>query len=222
VAREGIRWSVLPKTFPPRSTVHRWMQQWNKNGVLRKALKVIIQYAEDKGRVGLGRSFIDGMFIRSKNGSDKVGKTKCGKGHKLMVVIGKKGMPISVDVTSAHHHEVTLVSSTLQKRLTRGLPKRLIGDRAYDSDKLDKTLSKKKIMMIAPHKRNRVNRTQDGRSLRSYKERWRVENFNNLIQRYRKVLVRYERHIENFVGYVFLATMMICARILGLQGCQRK
>ncbi len=45
--------------------------------------------------------------------------------------------------------------------------------------------------MIAPHKINRVNKTQYGRSLRSDKQRWKVEDFNNIIQRFRKIVIRY-------------------------------
>ena len=55
-------------------------------------------------------------------------------------------------------------------------PKRLIGDKAYDSDSLDAALAKRGIEMIAPHRSNRTApKTQDGRSLRRYKRRWKVE-----------------------------------------------
>lgn len=54
---------------------------------------------------------------------------------------------------------------------------RLIGDKAYDSDPLDQTLAELGIEMIAPNRINRrpENQTQDGRPLRRYKHRWKVE-----------------------------------------------
>jgi hypothetical protein len=56
------------------------------------------------------------------------------------------------------------------------LPQRLIGDRAYDADPLDSELAKLGVEMIAPHRRNRKRpKTQDGRSLRRYKRRWKIE-----------------------------------------------
>src|SRR3989338_6007292 len=101
------------------------------------------------------------------------GKTKRGKGSKIMVVGDVHGLPISAHVDSASPHEVTLVAKTLARRFTRKNPRRLVGDRAYDSDPLDKTLKRKGIEMISPHKSNRVKpRTQDGRPLRRYKRRW--------------------------------------------------
>jgi transposase len=55
------------------------------------------------------------------------------------------------------------------------LPARLIGDKAYDSDPLDRTLQDEYgIEMIAPNRRNR-SRSQDARKLRRYRRRWKVE-----------------------------------------------
>jgi hypothetical protein len=55
------------------------------------------------------------------------------------------------------------------------LPERLIGDKAYDSDGLDTTLAEEYgIEMISPNRANR-GKTQDGRPLRRYKRRWKVE-----------------------------------------------
>jgi IS5 family transposase len=77
---------------------------------------------------------------------------------------------------SASPHEVTLVEETLEQNLLSNAPERLIGDGAYDSDPLDERLEERGIEMIAPHRKNRVApATQDGRSLRRYKRRWKVE-----------------------------------------------
>jgi hypothetical protein len=68
------------------------------------------------------------------------------------------------------------VEDTLDKRLVDEQPERLIGDRAYDSDPLDENLAARGISLIAPHKSNRKKpKTQDGRALRRYRRRWKVE-----------------------------------------------
>jgi transposase len=57
-------------------------------------------------------------------------------------------------------------------------PDNLIGDRAYNSDKLDAAMRAKGTEMISPHRSNRVRKkTQDGRRLRRYERRWIVERF---------------------------------------------
>ena len=51
-----------------------------------------------------------------------------------------------------------------------------VGDKAYDSDRLDCALAERyDIEMIAPHRGVRRKPTQDGRPLRRYCRRWRVE-----------------------------------------------
>ena len=89
-------------------------------------------------------------------------------------------------------------------------PANLIGDRAYDSDKLDAELRAEGIEMISPHRSNRVRaKTQDGRRLRRYERRWIVERFFAWLQWQRRLLVRWEYHPANFLGFVQLAALCI-------------
>lgn len=94
-----------------------------------------------------------------------------------MAIADRRGLPVSARVESASPHEVKLVERTIESRFTRKKPKILIGDLAYDSDPLDEEIWKKhKIKIVAPHKENRVKPpTQDGRQLRRYRNRWKVE-----------------------------------------------
>jgi hypothetical protein len=57
-----------------------------------------------------------------------------------MAVADAAGFPLALHVASASPHEVTLVEDTLDHTFTNELPSRLIGDKAYDSDKLDAKL----------------------------------------------------------------------------------
>lgn len=117
-------------------------------------------------------------------------------------------------VDSASPHECRLVEDTLAGSFLDELPARLIGDKAYDSDPLDQHLEKAyNIELIAPHRKNRRN-TQDGRKLRRYKRRWRAERLFAWLQWFRRLVTRYEYHIENFLGMVRLGCMKIMLRYL--------
>jgi transposase len=116
-------------------------------------------------------------------------------------------------VASASPHETTLAPAALAARFTRSAPQRLIGDRAYDSDPLDALLLRQGIEMIAPHRRNRTKpRTQDGRKLRRYKRRWKVERLFAWLQSFRRIQTRHERHVENYRGFVQLGCLVILLR----------
>ena len=102
-----------------------------------------------------------------------MGTTKRGKGTKLMALSDASGLPLGVHAASASPHEVTLVEAALAASFLRERSERLIADRAYDSDALD---AEKGIELIAPHRRNKKKaKTQDGRRLRRYKRRWKIE-----------------------------------------------
>ena len=64
---------------------------------------------------------------------------------------------------------------TLLQMVVPDAPQNLIGDNAYDSDKLDSELRQYGIELIAPHRINRRNTTQDLRRLRRYRRRWKIE-----------------------------------------------
>ena len=139
-----------------------------------------------------------------------MGATKRGKGTKLMAAADRAGLPVAVYVAAATPHEVTLVEATLAARFVRPVPRRLIGDKAYDSDPLDAQLRKRHIELIAPHKDTRVTLpTQDGRPLRRYRRRWKIERLFSWLNNWRRLTVRYEYHVENFLGLLQLACVLI-------------
>jgi hypothetical protein len=75
-----------------------------------------------------------------------------------MAVADRNGLPVSVYVESATPHEVTLAVPTLLQMVVPDAPRNLIGDNAYDSDRLDAELRFYGIEVVAPHRRK--NSTQ--------------------------------------------------------------
>lgn len=150
-----------------------------------------------------------------KRGSS-VGPTKRGKGSKIMAIADRHGLPVAVHVVSASPNEATLVESTLQRRFLRQTPKRLIGDKAYDSDPLDQRVREQfHVQLIAPHRCNRSRPvTQDGRALRRYRRRWKIERLFAWLHNYRRIVIRWEYYPENFLGMVQLACTVILLRHL--------
>ena len=102
----------------------------------------------------------------------------------------------------------------MEDRCTRGKLLRLIADGAFDSDPLDKRLAAKGTQLIAPNRSNRKQKTQDGRSLRRYKRRWKIERLWAWLHNFRRLVVRYERHADNYLGFVQLGCIVILLRRL--------
>ena len=107
---------------------------------------------------------------------------------------------------------MTLVEQTLESRFIDDLPQRIIGDKAYDSNALDQRLRQDYgIEMIAPNREGN-RRSQDGRQLRRYKRRWKIERCFAWLTQFRRIPVRYEYHIENFLGFLQLACIKVLLR----------
>jgi transposase len=119
--------------------------------------------------------------------------------------------------------EVTLVERTLAQvrvpRPGRGRPKskpeRLIADLGYDSDPLRRQLRVRGIELICPHRKNRRKApTQDGRALRRYRRRWKVERTFAWLGNFRRLVVRYDRSLLMYNAFFHVACLIITLRHL--------
>jgi transposase len=129
-----------------------------------------------------------------------------------MAVVDATGLPIGLRVFTAGEHEVRQAEETLMSCWTEYLPERVIADRGFDSDALGATLAGFGVDMIVPHRKNRKVRTQDGRKLRRYRRRWKVERLFAWLGNFRRLLVRHDRKIKNYEAFAHLATIIILVR----------
>jgi len=88
----------------------------------------------------------------------------------------------------------------------------LIYDRAADNDALRRRLKRRGIELICPNRCNKRVKTQDGRPLRRYRRRWKIERTIAWLQNFRRLVVRYERHTKMFLAFVHVACLMITVR----------
>jgi len=165
---------------------------------MRGVLEALTEDLRSRGGFDLEEAFIDGGFAPAK----------------IMAVADRHGLPITVCTDSATPHEVKLVMQTLAEIFVEEPVQRLIGDNAYDSDQFDQELAETGVEMIAPHRSNRRNMTQDGRPLRRYRHRWKIERLFAWLQNYRRLVTRYEYYLENFTGILHLACALILLRHL--------
>jgi transposase len=159
------------------------------------------------GQAESGRSVRRCDLRERQKGGFAVGPTRRGKGTKIVAIAADNSLPLAVSVESASPAECQLVEDVLAGSFLDQLPDRLIGDKAYDSDPLDKKLAAEYgIEMIAPNRRRR-SKTQDGRKLRRYRRRWKVERLFAWMHNFRRLVTRWEYHVENFLGFVHLACL---------------
>ena len=125
----------------------------------------------------------------------------------------KKGIPLVVTLTGANAHDVTAALPTVhaiapikgRRGRPRCRPRRLYGDKGYDSEPLRHAL---RALRIQPEIAKR--RTQD--HLGRY--RWVVERAFSWINQFRRLRIRYERLAEIHLAFLYLGCAIICWRKL--------
>lgn len=170
----------------------------------------------------MGRDLRRWQFRAGEKGGSAVGKTKRGKGTKWMVLVDGEGVPLGALLASASPAEVKLLEPTLENvRLPvpgrppqRRDPERIIADKAYDSDPLRERLAERGTDLIAPNRSNRKRKTVDGRKLRRYRRRWKVERTFAWLGNFRRLAVRYDRLITVYRPFFHVACLLITARHL--------
>jgi transposase len=137
------------------------------------------------------------------------------------VVVDGQGIPLGSHTDSASPAEIRLLEKVMAdirvpkkgpgRPKTR--PKRVIGDKAYDSDPHRERLRKRGINLLSPHRKNHrnVNR-QDDRLWDRYKRRYIVERTFSWLGTFRRLVVRYENHFNMFLAFIEMACIMITMR----------
>ena len=109
ILNTGAQWHRLLQSYPNYKTVHRRFQRWCCNEVLRDILTDLANTLREQEDIDESECFIDAMFASAKGGDAEIGPTKRGKGVKIMGIMDRHGLSLSVSTHAANHHEVTLV-----------------------------------------------------------------------------------------------------------------
>jgi hypothetical protein len=93
---------------------------------------------------------IDATVASAQGGGDAIGTTRRGQGVKLLAIVARQGLPVSVSTQAANHHAVTLGQLSVDFSMLEAKPEPRIGARAYDSEGLDAALTHEGVNLIAP------------------------------------------------------------------------
>jgi transposase len=169
---------------------------------------VIDGWSDDKGAVG-------GFKKTGANPTDR-GK----QGVKRSLLTEANGIPLAVVIDGANRHDMKLVENTLasimakRPRPTRANPQGLCLDKGYDFDEVRGIVRE---FGFTAHIRARGEEAQAIRKEAGFKaRRWVVERTHSWMNRFRRILVRWEKLPETFIAMLHLACGIITWRATGL------
>jgi transposase len=129
--------------------------------------------------------------------------------------VSREGIPLAAVSAPASVGETKLIEPVLEQLINTGCPtlwpEIIIADKAYDSDPLRAVTASVGIQLLAPHRRNRrpESCTNDGRRMRRYRNRWRVERTFAHAGNYRRFTTRYERLLVTANAVVNAVCMLL-------------
>jgi putative transposase len=158
-------------------------------------------------------------------GGEKVGKnpTDRGKlGTKRSLLTDGHGLPLGVAIDGANRHDMKLVDATLEAIMSRRpeptalQPQHLCLDKGYDYEAVRETLE---AWGYTAHIRHRGEEVQAKRDLPGYRaRRWVVERTHSWMNRFRRLLIRWEQKVENYLALLHFACAWISFRAAELFG----
>jgi putative transposase len=168
-------------------------------------------------------------------GNNPVDRSKLGT--KRHILTDKQGIPLSAIISSASTHDIKAVTDVIDnsvikrtfvsrkskrgKRQRRWKYHHLCLDRAYQSKPIEQEIIKRGYVPHIPYKRKRGQVKEEKVCQKQYdsvrNKRWVVERTNSWHNRFRKLYIRYEKKVENYLGLVQLSCSIIIYRkvILG-------
>ena len=123
------------------------------------------------------------------------------------------GVPLSLVVTGANRHDVTQLAAVLDNRII--LPpeeteQNLCADKGYTGDPAKRIIEAHGYI---PHVKERGEEIKVKKEIPGYRaRRWVVELTHSWINRFRKLLVRYEKLSGSYIALIHLAFSIICWR----------
>ena len=137
------------------------------------------------------------------------------KGSKRHLLVDEHGVPLSIVVTGANKHDTTQLAAALWHKISNKKDARqnLCADAGYTGEQnryVAKVNNYKSFIKQRGKRENkRINKIISSK-------RWVVEACHSWFNRFRKVLIRYEKKSSNYLALCMLAAAIITLNKIGI------
>ena len=225
LARTGCQWCALPKEFGAKSTVYQRFREWLSVGCLEKVWLCLLKKYDAIIGISWEWCAADGCIVKAplgKRGTDGVAEatgsnpTDRGKsGSKRHLLTDQKGIPLSVVLSGANRHDMKKLDDLLEATLLYPpleVRQNLCLDRGYDYAECRMLAEDFGYTPHIPDTSKPVPAPDDPN--RHPPKRWIVEVSHSWFNRFRRLLIRWEKLSLCYLGFVQLAACLIISRKL--------
>jgi putative transposase len=226
VLRTGCQWEALTQTeLCATSTAHDRFQAWGEAGVFLTLWQTGVAQFDALQGIDWNWLSLDGAMTKAPLGGEKTGPHPTDRatgGVKRRLLTEGHGVPVGLAVDGANRHDMKLVRATLNSLVvarpepTAEHPQGLCLDKGYDYQEVRDLLEE---FGFTAHMRSRGAEAQAIKTVAGQKaRRWVVERTHAWLNRFRRILVRWDKKPENYLAFLHFACALIAFRAAGLFG----
>ena len=223
--RTGCQWNGLPRSLGASSTVHDRFQEWREAGVFVEMWATAL--AEYDREVGIDWEWqsMDGAMTKAPLGGDATGPNPTDrgkKGTKRSLLTDGYGIPLGLAVDGANRHDKKMAERTIESIVigrpqpSSDNPQNMLMDKGYDYPDIRQLVIDYGYI---GHIKARGEEIQEKKEIPGYRaRRWVVERTHSWMNRFRRLLIRWEKKVENYVAMLHFACAWITFRSAGVFG----
>jgi putative transposase len=226
VLRTGCQWQALDQTdLCAHSTAHDRFHAWVEAGVFLTLWQAGVQQFDELCGSDWDWLAMDGALTKAPLGGESTGRNPPDRGKsgvKRRLLTEGQGVPIGLEVEGANRHDMKRVRATLTSLVvarpapTPEQPQGMCLDAGYDYDEVYGVLQE---FGLTAHVRPRGDEAQALKREAGFKaRRWVVERAHSWMNRFRRLLVRWDKKPENYLAFLHFACGLIAFRAARLFG----
>lgn len=215
--KTGIQWKALPRCFGSSSAVHRFFQKLRAAKFFEILWHKELQEYDAICGLNLEIQAGDCAHIKAPLGQEKTGKSPVDRrklGTKRSIIVDKNGVAIGCALGGGNQHDSKLFEASIRSIPTcikQPFNKEMHLDSAYDSKSIRVVLfNYGYVPKITKNKRN----SKMPVPVKTEKKRWVVESAHSWMNRFRRLLIRFEKRAENYLALMqFALSITTCRKI---------
>lgn len=224
ILRTGCQWKALPRALGAASTVYDRFREWEQAGVFTALWQQgLCEYDQKKG-IDWEWQSVDGCMTKAPLGGDAVGPNptdRAKSGTKRSLLTDAAGIPLAITVDGANRHDKKLLAATLHGVMAprpdpAAISQHLCLDKGYDfQDIRDLAVE----LGYIPHIKARGEEIEAKKTAPGYRaRRWVVERSHSWFNRFRRLLIRWEKRLDRYQAFLHFACAIIVWRAAGVLG----
>jgi putative transposase len=219
VLRTGCQWKAVPKSkYGSSRSIHRYFLEGQAIELFEQLWRAgLLEYDELEGIAWEWQS-LDGAMTKAPLALESVGRNSTArgkKGSKRSLLTDEKGLPLSIILSGANTHEVKLLAATLDAVIIERpnedtLKQNLCLDASYVGETAKREIEERGYISQVRPRGEEIEEKDKNPDFKP--KRWVVEVCHSWFNRFRKILVRYEKMDRSYLGLLRLTAAVIVFR----------